>query len=578
MATPTGYGSNIRQSLVSKGLSNNDIGYNKSSGYVTVKGQDFLKPSKNLDGVSYDTVSNFNNAWNNYQKSQSPGVTTTTGTTSTSSGYTPTASTYSPKGLVSSRDALGSYGISGDRVGYSNGNVTVDGRYFGTPGANLSGTTYFDQTGFNNAMSNYQIGNMQNQIMNNTQLPDNAYTQQINDLLAQLNQQASNPQQVDPYSTAQYAAYKAQSDRAAQQGIRSAQEAMGASGFGRSTMLGERAQGIQNSQNEYLETQVVPQIIAAEQARQQQEYANLFNLLSPLMSQQGYADDRSQMQLGNQYNALNMLTQEQQRGIDNSRADASLTGNYLSPEQQSAINTLQALKQSAEAPGITAQQRNALSTQADAVRNQMRSLGLDPTQYGSDVSYNQASQYQPGRTLAGQQLDMQQQQQAYDQEQQQWSNDRYIEEFEYQKARDAIEDKRLAKEFEENVRQHDLNYALQKLESQNQQEYRNATLALDKQQFEWQQDTAIADAEVATARAAAEAASNTTSIQDFAKTYVNSIAKRDSKTGAVLNKKEVFSAFIASGYDDEEIEKMLPQYGITTKEADQFQNEVGAGK
>lgn len=567
MATPTGYGSNIRQSLVNKGVSSNDIGYNKSSGYVTVKGQDFLKPSKNLDGVSYDTVSNFNNAWNNYQKSQSPGVTTTTGTTSTASGYTPT---YSPKGLVSTRDALGSYGISGDRVGYSNGNVTVDGRYFGTPGANLGGTTYFDQTGFNNAMSNYQIGNMQNQILNNTQLQDNAYTQQINDLLAQLNQQASNPQQIDPYSTAQYAAYQAQADRAAQQGIRSAQEAMGASGFGRSTMLGERAQGIQNAQNEYLETQVVPQIIAAEQARQQQEYSNLYNLLSPLMSQQGYADDRNQTQLGNQYNALNMLTQEQQRGIDNSRADAALTGNYLSPEQQSAINTLLALKQSAEAPGITAQQRNALSTQADAVRNQMRSLGLDPTQYGADVSYNQASQYQPGRTLAGQQLDMQQQQQAFDQEQQQWSNDRYIEEFEYQKARDAIGDKRLAKEFEENVRQYDLNYALQKLESQNQQAYRNATLALDKQQFEWQQDTAIADAEAARVQAAAEAAANTSSIQDFAKSYVNSIAQRDSKTKKVINKEEVFAAFLASGYSDEEIDKMLPQYGITQKDIESF--------
>lgn len=563
MATPTGYGSNIRQSLVNKGVSSNDIGYNKSSGYVTVKGQDFLKPSKVLDGVSYDTVSNFNNAWNNYNKSQTPGVTSTTGTTST-------ASSYSPKGLVSTRDALSSYGIGGDRVGYNNGNVTVDGKYFGTPSVNVGGTTYYDQQGFNNDLGNYRIGNMQDQILNNTQLQDNAYTQQINDLLSQLNQRASNPQQIDPYSTAQYAAYQAQADRAAQQGIRSAQEAMGASGFGRSTMLGERAQGIQNAQNEYLETQVVPQIIAAEQARQQQEYANLFNLLSPLMSQQGYADDRSQMQLGNQYNALNMLTQEQQRGIENSRADAALTGNYLTPEQQSAINTLLSLKQSAEAPGITAQQRNTLSQQADAVRNQMRSLGLDPTQYGSDVSYNQASQYQPGRTMAGQQLDMQQQQQAFDQSQRLRDNQFQREQFEYQQARDAIADSQWKTQFDENVRQFGLDYAMQELARQDDNAYRNATLALSQSQFEWDQDMAIADAEAARMQAAAEAAANTSSIQDFAKSYVNSIVQRDSKTKKVINKEEVFAALLASGYPDEDIDKILPQYGITQKDIESF--------
>ncbi|WP_421136147.1 hypothetical protein, partial [Staphylococcus warneri] len=83
MATPTGYGSNIRQSLVNKGVSSNDIGYNKATGYVTVKGKDFLKPSKVQNGVSYDTVSNFNKAWNSYQGTQKPvSVANTSRTTS----------------------------------------------------------------------------------------------------------------------------------------------------------------------------------------------------------------------------------------------------------------------------------------------------------------------------------------------------------------------------------------------------------------------------------------------------------------------------------------------------------------
>lgn len=43
MVSPTGYGSNIKGS-------NSDIGYNKSNGYVTINGQDFLNSFKVLDG------------------------------------------------------------------------------------------------------------------------------------------------------------------------------------------------------------------------------------------------------------------------------------------------------------------------------------------------------------------------------------------------------------------------------------------------------------------------------------------------------------------------------------------------
>lgn len=141
MATPTGYGSNIRQSLVGKGVSNNDIGYNKNTGYVTVKGQDFMKPSKVLDGVSYDTVSNFNNAWNNYSKSQTqPKTPSTTGTVTSVSQYV-------PKGMVSTRDGLQSFGIDNNSIGYKNGNTTVNGQYFGTPALNMGGTTYYTPQG-----------------------------------------------------------------------------------------------------------------------------------------------------------------------------------------------------------------------------------------------------------------------------------------------------------------------------------------------------------------------------------------------------------------------------------------------
>lgn len=75
MATPNGYGSNIRQSLINKGVNNKDIGFNKTSGSVTVKGKDFMKPSKMANGVSFDTQAGFNKAWNSFSPSISTAVT-----------------------------------------------------------------------------------------------------------------------------------------------------------------------------------------------------------------------------------------------------------------------------------------------------------------------------------------------------------------------------------------------------------------------------------------------------------------------------------------------------------------------
>lgn len=570
MATPTGYGSNIRQSLVSKGVNSGDIGYNKTTGYVTVKGQDFLKPSKVLDGVSYDTVSNFNNAWNNYSKSQAqPKTTSTTGTVSGISQYV-------PKGMVSTRDGLNSFGIDNKNIGYKNGNTTVNGQYFGTPALNLGGTTYYTPQGMNNAMANYRIGDIQNQYMQNVQMKDNPYTQQINDQLKSLMQMAQNQQQVDPYSTAQYAAYQAQADRRANQGIRSAQEALGSAGFGRSTMLGERAQGIQNAETEYLETQVIPQIIAAEQARQQQQYANMMALLDPLMSQQGYTDNRQLQNLQNLQNAYGLVAGEQQRGLDNARADAALTGTYLTPEQQSAINTLLGLKQQAETKGISREQRAELSRQADLVRDQMRMMGLDPTKYGADISYKNASQYTPGRTLQGQQLDLQRQQQEFAQGQQGWQNNFALEQFAYQKARDAIADQQWKAVFDRDVEQFGLNYALQKLAQQNDQAYRQAQLALsqDDNARQW----AMLDYEMSNPPTSGASGGLTANqvLQSMQNLYTEPVFVTDefgnqTRTGSQITKdptkrEQMFLNVVDSNLSDAETNQILQSLGFTKEE------------
>lgn len=579
MASPTGYGSNIRQSLIDKGVSSNDIGYNKTNGYVTVKGQDFLKPSKVLDGVSYDTLSNFNNAWNNYSKSQaspasSPAATATSSTSS-----------YVPKGLVSTRDGLSQFGINSNSIGYNNGNTTVNGQYFGTPALNLGGTTYYTPQGLNNAMSNYRINDIQNQVMQNTKLQDNPYTSQINDQLKSLMQMAQNQQPVDPYSTAQYAAFKAQADRSAQQGIRSAQEALGSSGFGRSTMLGERAQGIQNEANEYLETQVIPQIIANEQARKQQEFSNVMSLLEPLMSQQGYADTRQQQELQNLYNAYGLVSGEQQRGLENARADAALTGTYLTPEQQSAISTLLGLKQQAEKQGITKQQRAELNAQADLVRDRMRALGLDPTKYGANVSYDVASQYVPGRTLQGQQLDLQRNQQEFNQGQQKWENNFALQQFEYQKARDAITDQQWKAKFDEDVRQFGLTYALQKLAEENDTAYRQATLALSQDD----NDRAWAQLDYQMSQPNNEAIlSPNQFLESIKQQYTVPVYGQDALGKQVqigtkittdpTQRKNMFLNVVDAGYSDAQTKQILSALGFSKDEIEKFKKQYAGSE
>ncbi|MNB97068.1 hypothetical protein D3C75_442880 [compost metagenome] len=587
MASSTGYDTGIRQSLLSKGISNSDIGYNSNNGYVTVKGQDFLKPAKVLNGASYDTAQNFNNAWNSYNKSI-PTVGASAGGI-TGSTYTPKATTTqtAPAGSVGIRNSLQSSGYNPSSIGYNNGAVTLNNQPFMQPTYNVGGTAYATPNAYNSALSNYRIGDLTNQIVNNTKLPENQYTQQINDQISYLMNMAKNPQTIDPYSTPEYAAYAAQAQKSAGQNIRAAQESLGSSGFGRSTMLADRAQGIQNDATEYLNTQVVPQIIAANQAKQQQEFSNLMNLLNPLMSQQGYADTRAQTELGNTTNALNLLTTEQQRGLDNSRADAALTGNYLTEDQRNTINALLSLKSQAEAKGTTAAQRSVLSTQADQLRSRLQALGIDPSLYGSNVSLAQAGKAQPGRTIAGQQLDLSAQNQKFNQNldtrKQNTSEKQYSEQFAYQKARDAITDKQWQAKFDYDQKQGGLDYALRKLSEENQTAYQQAQLGLS------QDDNARAwaqlDYEQSQPGSTKSSGLTPSQVLESVKSMYsepiyngteydangNEVPKDTGKTKVTTDsakRKEMFETVIDYGLSDAETNQILLSLGMSKKEID----------
>lgn len=328
MATDVG----VRQTLRDKGIADTDIGYDQNTGYVTLKGQNFLKPEMNVQGTTYTSQQNFDNAFNQYNKQQRSNQ------------------------LQSATDSY----------------IT---RATQQPAAN----PYNDQ-----------------------------YTKMISDIMSRVNA----PQQ-DVYSTPQYAAAQAQAGRSAQQGIRSAQEALGSSGFGRSTVLGESANRAQNDANEYLQLQLVPQIQQQLAQQKQAEINNMYNLLNPVYNQLTRQDTLERNKNSDIMSVIELLTNNNQNEFNNditrrndARAEAGITGYYMPDGARDIINNILGLKQQAEGQGVTSDQMGQFKSQADAYRNQLYQLGIDPNMVGFDADYNQAAKnaadYRGIQTLQGQ--------------------------------------------------------------------------------------------------------------------------------------------------------------------------------
>ncbi|MNM07365.1 hypothetical protein D3C81_174070 [compost metagenome] len=128
---------------------------------------------------------------------------------------------------------------------------------------------------------------------------------------------------------------------------------------------------------------------------------NVANNILPQYAQQAYK--QYQDSIGNQ---RNLYQDYNQQDFQNPITESQVTGNYLPAEAKQAIQNLLGLKAQAEAKGITKDARSQLSTEADAIRAQLQSLGIDPSFYGANRTAAQASANNPGiRTLAGQAQD-----------------------------------------------------------------------------------------------------------------------------------------------------------------------------
>lgn len=153
-----------------------------------------------------------------------------------------------------------------------------------------------------------------------------------------------------------------------------------ANGQGNSSYSAGVAQQIANKEIGNVNNNILPQLIQQAYQRHQQDFANQNQL-----DQQNYG-----------------MTQD---AFNNGITQGQLTGNYTSPEQQSVISQILKLKQQAEAPGITPDQRAGLSSQANVLRDRLTALGGNAAAVGADVSAANVNPYAGQRTLAGQQFD-----------------------------------------------------------------------------------------------------------------------------------------------------------------------------
>lgn len=83
-------------------------------------------------------------------------------------------------------------------------------------------------------------------------------------------------------------------------------------------------------------------------------------------------------------------TAEDQRGLDNARTDSQLTGFYMNPETQRLTDQLITLKQQAENPQLSLDERLMIGQQANTIRNQLAQVGADVSLLGADVTSQQA--------------------------------------------------------------------------------------------------------------------------------------------------------------------------------------------
>ncbi|KWX79910.1 aspartyl-phosphate phosphatase Spo0E family protein [Paenibacillus jilunlii] len=397
--------------------------------------------------------------------------------------------------------------------------------------------------------------------------------------------------------------YNADTDPAYQAALRAAQQNLSVNQKNTNAQLRATGQG----KSSYSET------VANQLANQSAE--NIANNVLPIYAQQAY--QQYQDNIGNQ---RNLYQDYNQQDFNNPITEAQVTGNYLPAEAKQAIQNLLGLKTQAETKGITKDARAQLSTEADAIRAQLKALGIDPSFYGADKTAAQASANNPGiRTLAGQAQDQSVKNANLDaamavsnmtgrvvkpandynllydraknpnapltanQQNTQFNQNYQLEQLAYSKARDAIADKQWQAKFDYDKEQGGLDYALRNLSEQNQAAYQQAQLGLS------QDDNARAwaqlDYEQSQPGSTKSSGLTPSQVLESVKsmysepiyngteydTNGNEVPKDTGKTKVTTDsakRKEMFETVIDYGLSDAETNQILLSLGMSKKEID----------
>lgn len=403
---------------------------------------------------------------------------------------------------------------------------------YNAPSANTSNTAATTNTGTSTS---------------NTAQNKTSQSSELMEMMRQIATRESTPFNYNPNSDPAYQAALKRAQANIAEGNSAAQAEMNRRGILNSTITSDRMGEIASNEMGRVETDVLPSLM--QQAYQQ--YLDQENM-------------RNQ-QLSNLDSVAQMYINEDQRGIDNQFATADRTG-YMpaSEEARNLVNQLMSLKEQAESTGITAAERNKLSNQADGIRAMLSQMGVDASQYGSNVNYNTASQIAPTiRTLGGQQLDLSRQNQEFNQNFAQ-------EQFAYQKARDAISDQQWQAIFDRDVQQFGLNYGLNVLQENNQQAYRQAQLALsqDDNTRAWAQ----LDYQMSQPSSSGSSGGLTTNqvVSIVKNQYVDDKGKIPSD-----QKENAFLSVVDMGLDDKGTNQALLGIGLTQSEISSFLKKFG---
>lgn len=533
MATPNGYGSNIRQSLVNKGVNNNDIGFNKNSGFVTVKGQDFMQPSKVVNGTSFDTQAGFNKAWNSFSPSISTAVTKAANNFKT--GNT-TPGSNNPKITQTATNMAKTFSVPTppqSRLEKTLGNLSnaVNTQFEYNPDNDQAFQAYMQQ-----AMRNLE----------NTQANTNARLRatgqgksSFSETLAnQLGNQAAmdiKDTMIQQYLPMAYQQYQ------------------------------DRIGNLGNLYNTEYQQDVTRPLSIAQQTGtyQDPELMNLYNTV--LQAKQSY----SAAQTPEERKAANQAAEMARQQIQMLGGNPNLVGANITYDQAAGnrgnfgIRTL-----AGQAQDLAGKQANMDA--ALAVGNASGRLVAPQSDWTG--LYRQASNPETPLNMAGQA--------------QQFNQTQALEQFAYQQARDAISDQQWKAVFDRDVQQFGLNYALQSLAEQNQQAYREAQIGLS------QDDSARAwaqlDYEMANPKSTGSSGGLTANqvLQSMQNLYTDPVYTTDefgnqTKTGNKITKdaakrEQMFLNVVDSGLSDTETNQILNSLGMTKSEIDKYMKKYGA--